>query len=101
MADTPFSAGNLKTSLTVLQLAGNRSPALTIKNLNTGEPLFTGALNLVEIIRTAYPGNNFSKRHVYDLEIEIKPDIEVGGIEIWINGWKYTPSDVVLTPWLF
>ena len=99
IVDTSYSAGALSASLTVLQLAENRSPVLTIVDRDTGEELFPGSPNvtnnLVEIIRAVYPGNDFSKRHVYAIDIEFRE----GGMEVWINGWEAGSSNVILTPW--
>jgi len=98
-SDTHYTEEKLSTSLTVLRLVENRptEPVLTIEDLSTGEFLFPGSINvtnnLIEIIRTIYPGNDFSKRHVYDIDIEFR------GAEIWINGWKLVSADVELTPW--
>ena len=96
---------DLKASLTVLQLAETRSPKLSIKNLTSGETLFPGSSyvtdNLIDIIGIRYPGNDFRKRHVYDVEIKIEynDDPELGGVEIWITGWEPDSSKVKLTPW--
>jgi hypothetical protein len=72
---------------------------LDIENRNNGEKEFpwpdTGTNNLIEIIRALYPGNDFNKRHVYDINIEFK------GGEIWINGWRLVDLFEELTPWKY
>ena len=102
IANTTYSpTGTLSASLTVLKLAESRSPELTLVNWDTDEELFPGSPNvtnnLVEIIRAVYPGNDFSKRHVYDIDIEFRE----GGMEVWINVWEPGSSNVILTPWWF
>ena len=97
IADATYSStDHLNVSLTVLQLAGNHpTPVLSIKNLTTGNNIWS--YNLIEILNTLYPGNDFKKKHVYDIDIEFK---EVN-MEVWINGWEIISSNNELTPWQF
>ena len=97
-AQYPSMEETLSASLTVLQLADNRSPVLSIDNTNTGENIFPGMIginnNLIEIIRSFYQGD-FRKKHLYDIDIEFKEE----GLEVWINGWELVPFNGELSPW--
>lgn len=87
-----YESGTLGSSLTVLKLSGNRPDAsLKILDTTTGKVLFPNAkgitTSLVRLLELVYPGNDFNKKHSYNL------DILFAGTDIWINGWRLVPSD--------
>lgn len=92
-----YESGILGSSLTVLKLSGSR-PGVSLKILDatTGKVLFPNATgitaSLVRLLELVYPGNNFDKRHNYNI------DILFVGTDILVNGWKLVPSDNVLIP---
>jgi hypothetical protein len=90
--DAKYESGALGSSLTVLKLSGNRPGAsLKILDATTREVLFPNAkgitTNLVRLLELVYPGNDFSKKHNYNL------DILFSGTDVRINGWRLVPSD--------
>lgn len=87
-----YESGTLGSSLTVLKLSGSRPGAsLQILDATTGKVLFPNAkgitTSLVRLLELIYPGNDFDKRHNYDIEILFV------GTDVLINGWKLVPSD--------
>jgi len=75
----------LNASLTVLKLAENRQPVVTVTNQTTGVQIFTG--NLVQYILASNPNNDFDTTHVYDIVIDFGDGEMDIPVTITINGW--------------
>jgi hypothetical protein len=97
------NSDTLDVSLTVMKLSKTRhNPTISIRNrtinkqLPIPEDLTT---NLIELILSANPNNDFDKKHVYDIEINI--DDPSGNeeeiiITVTINGWVVYKSNHIL-----
>ncbi|MDR0541198.1 MAG: FimB/Mfa2 family fimbrial subunit [Dysgonamonadaceae bacterium] len=95
IAETQYSGTQLSASLTVLRLSESHpTPVLTIMDADTQEMLFPHAgnipNNLIELLKTIDPDNDFDQRHEYTI------DIVFSGNDVWINGWKVVSSDTGL-----
>ena len=100
VAETQYATDSdiLKASLTVLRLAEDRpTPTLTIQDMDTGEILYPFCDetpdNLIELLQKLYPHNDFSKNHLYNI------DIKFDETAVWINDWQVVSPDIILTPW--
>ena len=86
---TKDGAGQLHSTLNVLRLSANRRvPQLQIYNKTTGTALYpVGAQSgdLIGLILSAYPQNNFDTTHNYDIVFTFSTDFSV---TITINGWQ-------------
>ena len=90
---TKDEAGQLHATLTVLRLSADRhTPQLDIFNTTNGKTLYpTGSQlgDLIGLILSAYPKNNFETTHTYDIVLTFKGDPSTGmSVTISINGWK-------------
>jgi len=85
----------LSASLNVLKLAGNRNPTFAIKN-SAGEQIFSA--NLIQLILSSIPNNDFDKTHIYDIVINnlFGNGEEEVPLVITINGWIVDQSNVEL-----
>ena len=102
---TKDASGQLHSTLHVLRLADDRyTPSLQIFNETSGEMLYPFgdySDDLIGLIRSAYPQNDFDKTHTYDIVIIFGPPI--GGhpaqftVTILINGWEVRFQNNALT----
>jgi hypothetical protein len=86
---------DLKSSLTILRLAANRHPLLSVINQQTREAVLEE--DLVKLIQDAAVANgvtvDFNKMHEFDIKYELISAME---IVIYINGWKLVRQPGVL-----
>ena len=86
---TKDGASQLHASLNVLRLAANRrTPQLEIYNETTGKALYpvnTQSGDLIGLILSAYPHNDFDTTHNYDIVFNFTTDLKVN---ITVNGWQ-------------
>jgi hypothetical protein len=86
---TKDDASQLHSTLNVLRLSANRhTPQLQIYNQTTGKVLYpvgTQTGDLIKLIMSAYPQNNFDTTHIYDIVITFSTNFSV---TITINGWQ-------------
>jgi hypothetical protein len=77
----------LNSSLTILRLAANRHPLLSVINRKTGEVVLTD--DLVKLIHDAAIANgaavDFNRTHEFDIKYELNGTAD---IVIYINGWR-------------
>jgi hypothetical protein len=92
---TKDAAGQLNATLNVLRLAADRrTPQLQIYNKTAGTTLYPfGAHSgdLIGLIRSAYPENDFEKTHTYNIVIVFGNPIDGDTrftLTIFINGWQ-------------
>ena len=92
---TKDEKSQLNASLNVLRLAAGRHiPQLQLYNETTGTllyPVGTQSGDLIGLILSAYPQNNFDTTHIYDIvfTFEANPDELTGfSVSITINHWK-------------
>ena len=93
----------LHSTLNVLRLAANRqTPQLQIYNETTGTLLYpfgNYSGDLIGMIKSAYPKNDFDKTHLYDIVL-VFGDPGHGNtnlsLTIFINGWQVRNQDVDL-----
>jgi len=83
----------LFASLNVLRLAaGRHTPQLEIHNQTADKPLYptgTQSGDLIGLILSAYPQNNFDTTHTYDIVLTFKGDGSTGfTVSVSINGWE-------------
>jgi hypothetical protein len=81
-------SGDLESSITVLRLAADRQPLLSLVNKQTGEVVVEESL--VQLIRAANEigaAIDFGATHEFDIRYELHP-ISSTVIVIYINGWK-------------
>ena len=98
---TKDNENQLHSTLNVLRLAANRrTPQLQIINETTGVPLYpVGAHSgdLIGLILSATPNNNFDVTHTYDIVLTFTGDESTGfDVEISVNGWKVNKGETVL-----
>ena len=99
---TRDEAGQLRSTLHVLRMAEDRhTPTLQIKNETTGELLYpfdSYPNNLINLINSACPGNDFDKKHTYDITLDFKDWGKPTGttVTIMINGWVVREEEVTL-----
>jgi hypothetical protein len=90
-----ISKQDLKSSLTILRLAANRHPLLSVINQQTREVVLKE--DLVKLIQDAALANgvtvDFNKTHEFDIKYELASALEV---VIYINGWKLIRQPGVL-----
>lgn len=84
-----FATGQLGTSIKVLRLTDDRTPAFAFVNDTTGEMLF--ADNLIDMIRRAYAVAgitvDFDTTHTFDIVLKFDTQMRV---TVSVNGWNYT-----------
>ena len=85
-------AGQLNASLNVLRLAADRQhPQLEIYNETSGKLLYptgTQSGNLIGLILSAYPQNNFEITHTYDIVFTFTESSTGLTATVAINGWQ-------------
>ena len=85
-------------TLNVMRLEKNRrTPKLLILNKTAGTTIFPASTHtgdLIELILTANPQNNFETTHTYDIIIKFAGDTSV--ISITVNGWEVLLQNVEL-----
>ena len=89
---TKDGAGQLHSTLKVMRLsADRRTPRLEIYNETTGAPLYpvgTQSGDLIGLILSAYPQNNFETTHKYDIVLTFTGDDTTGfTVTVSVNGW--------------
>jgi len=90
---TKDAAGQLHSTLDVLRLSANRhTPQLQIFNTTAGKALYptgTQSGDLIGLILSANPQNDFDTTHIYDIVITFTSDGSTEfSVSITINGWK-------------
>ena len=86
------ATGHLNASLNVLRLsADRRTPQLQIYDQSNDRPLYpigeqTG--DLIELIRSAYPENDFDAIHNYEIVFTYTGEPTDISVSISINGWN-------------
>jgi hypothetical protein len=101
MPCTKDYAKQLHSSLVVMRLAANRHTSqLQIINEDDNTVLYpTGSQtgDLVELIKSAYPQNDFDMTHTYDIVIYFDNDGNDLNVTIYVNGWKVYEENSELT----
>ena len=82
----------LFSTLNVMRLSEDRNtPRLRIYNKTTGATLYPVGMqsgNLIELIKSAYPNNDFETTHNYDILFCFNGETETDmSVTIFINGW--------------
>jgi hypothetical protein len=97
---TKFSneSTSLHDELRVLKLAANRNPHIEFRNETTGEQLYPKTINddLVNLILSAYPNNDFDRKHRYRIALDYENDMS--RVTISVDGWKVTSSEEEIIP---
>ncbi|MDH6306893.1 hypothetical protein M2459_003480 [Parabacteroides sp. PF5-5] len=86
----------LFSGLTVMRIAGNRSPMLNVSRSDADFPLVED--NLVELILAASSAGaniDFEKHFTFDIRYELNPEVP-GTIIIYVNGWRIVKQDGIV-----
>jgi hypothetical protein len=91
----------INSTLNVMRLAADRrTPKLLIFNETAGVALYPTGMqtgDLIELIQTAYPQNDFDETLTYDIDFLFENDDAIGfTLTITINGWQVRYQDDVL-----
>ena len=93
------AGSQIRSKLNVMRLSGERhTPQLQIFNQTTGKLLYPADNNsgdLIELIKSFYPENNFDAVHIYDIVLTcVDPDEPTAfTVTILINGWVVSDQE--------
>ena len=91
----------LDASMTILRLAGDRSPAFTFRNRTTGKTLYPSSpaqeTNLVRLIQKAYRNStvDFDRKHRFEITLKYNAQMEAA---VSVDGWSVVQDDGDLRP---
>lgn len=102
-ADASFNSGllSLCATITVMKLAADRNPVITLDNRTSGQtiyPSYAGQeASLVRLIQKAYGGAgfDFDRRHVFYIVISFDAQMTA---TVTVDGWKVVESNDELFP---
>lgn len=91
----------LDASMTILRLAGDRSPAFTFRNRTTGKTLYPSSTeqetNLVRLIQKAYRNStvDFDRKHSFEITLEYNAQMQA---TVSVDGWSVVQDEGDLRP---